>query len=135
MRGIHNCVSFILCFAAFCIGINVHAYSIPFSFSNSAEMVNKVCLSPCREIGLEKGTKVTVDFTLSTANTGAEGEHIPHCTPCRRFYIVPSDLSKPVFFVVFTLNQYIDQHVDASTSRTSDLCRVIFYCTLLPPSF
>lgn len=116
----------LLLLTVFCISMQVHAYFIPFSFSNSAEMVNKVCLSPCKEIGLEKGTKVTVDFTLSTVNSGAAGGSFSHFMLFRHFvFFVLSDLSKPVFFVVFTLNQYIDQHVDASTSRTSDLCRVI----------
>jgi hypothetical protein len=69
-------ILFILCVAAFCLGIRVDAYAIPFSFTNSADIVNKVCLHPCREIGLEKGTRVTVDFTLSNADSGAEGDYI-----------------------------------------------------------
>lgn len=42
---------------------------------------------------------------------------------CLRYVL--SEVLKPIFFVVFTSNQYIDQHVDASSARTSDLCRVM----------
>lgn len=42
---------------------------------------------------------------------------------CLRYVL--SEGLKPIFFVVFTSNQYIDQHVDASSARTSDLCRVM----------
>lgn len=106
MRGLPAFgIRVLLCTALFSLGIFVDAYSIPFSFSDSADIVNKVCLYPCGEVGLEKGTKVTVDVTLSNANAG------------------PEEVLKPIFFVVFTSNQYIDQHVDASSARTSDLCR------------
>ncbi len=78
MRLCHRAYSIHLlrCVAVVFLGIQVDAYAIPFSFSNSAEIVNKVCLHPCREIGLEKGTRVTVDLTLSNANSGAEGDCI-----------------------------------------------------------
>ena len=69
-------ILFILCVAVFCLGIRVDAYVIPFSFANSADIVNKVCLHPCREIGLEKGTRVTVDFTFSNTDSGSEGDYI-----------------------------------------------------------
>jgi hypothetical protein len=61
--------------------LKVNAYNIPFSVSESAEMVNKVCLYPCKEIGLDKGTKVTVDFTLKNADHAAQGERFPRQAP------------------------------------------------------
>ena len=45
------------------------------------------------------------------------------------FHTTP-EISKPVFFVVFTLNQYIDQHMDSSI-RTSEVCRVMLPLTPL----
>jgi hypothetical protein len=78
MRGLPAVgIRVLLCTALFSLGIFVDAYSIPFSFSDSADIVNKVCLNPCGEVGLEKGTKVTVDVTLSNANSGSEGDCIP----------------------------------------------------------
>ena len=71
----------VLCTALFSLGIFVDAYSIPFSFSESADIVNKVCLYPCEEVGLEKGTKVTVDVTLSQADSDSQGDYIPQNAP------------------------------------------------------
>ena len=47
----------------------------------------------------------------------------------RIIYLTPmrSESWKPVFFVVFTVNQFIDHHIDASNARSSDLCRVMRY--------
>lgn len=82
MRGLPAFgIRVLLCTALFSLGIFVDAYSIPFSFSDSADIVNKVCLYPCGEVGLEKGTKVTVDVTLSNANAGPEGDCIPQIAP------------------------------------------------------
>ena len=70
-----------------CLGIGVDAYSIPFSFSNSAELVNKVCLYPCLALGLEKGTQVTVDFSITNSNSGAQGE----CAELPPYHLSHSD--------------------------------------------
>jgi len=85
MSGLYAAVDIrlALCVALFSLGIGADAYSIPFSFSNSAELVNKVCLYPCLAVGLEKGAQVTVDFSLTNSNSGSPGECHAELMPWR----------------------------------------------------